>query len=308
MLRNIKKEIADFAASLGIKHIGVCSAERDEELLFFLEKRRSEGKECEFTESDLQKRVSPKFLLNDAKSVIVCLFPYYRDDFSGDGNISRYATVTDYHQLALEKLSKLADFLKKENQNCECICHTDSGVLADRHLAYRAGLGFYGKNNCLINDELGSYFFIGYIVTTLFIEPDMPLEKGCADCGECIKKCPGNALGENFSFNPQMCISYITQIKETSEIQNELLKRQNSVWGCDVCQDVCPHNRGLSNTALAEFSLNSISNLDFEEISKMSNRQFRKTYKNFAFSWRGKDVILKNFVGGTYVKQRKDNG
>lgn len=303
-----KQNIIDYAASIGIKHVGVCGVEVDEELLRILKKRRKESCECEFTESDLNLRVSPKHVLKDAKSVIVCLFPYYKNDFPKECNISRYASVTDYHLVALNKLEQIVNFISENSENCQCVCFSDTGVLSDRQLAYRAGLGFFGKNNCLINKELGSYFFIGYILTTLDLECDKPSELKCFECGECIRKCPGKALGENFTFNPQKCISYITQIKELQGFQTELLKNQKSVYGCDVCQDVCPHNKGLENTCLKEFLENQLNRLDYNELSEMSNRQFKKHYKKFAFSWRGKDVILKNFVGGTYVKQRKDNG
>ena len=307
MFKNKKEKIFDFANSIGIESIGVCDAEFDEKLFSLLTARRVNGGESDFTHKDLILRSTPKNVLEGAKSVVVCLFPYYKKDFK-EKNISRYATVTDYHKVAILKLNMIAEYIESEIEKCNCLCFSDTGVLPDRYLAYKAGLGFFGKNNCLINKKYGSFFFIGYIVTTCLLEPDYPLDETCLNCGACMESCPGGAIKENFVFSPQKCVSNITQLKEIDSAQKEILSKQNSVYGCDICQNVCPHNQGLKDTFMKEFAENKISGLDYENLKEMSNNEFKRKYKNFAFSWRGKDVILKNFIGGTYVKQRKNNG
>ncbi len=307
MLKNNKESIFDFAKTIGIKNIGVCDAEFDGELFDILKKRRAENSECDFTNADLVLRSSPSLVLDGAKSVIVCLFPYYKQDFS-KGNISRYAALFDYHKVALPKLKQIANFIDKNIEKSDSLCFCDTGASVDRFLAYKAGLGYFGKNNCLINDELGSYFFVGYIITTCDIEKDTPVIKSCLNCGKCIKSCPGGAIGEDFSFNPQKCVSYITQLKELTDEQESILKNQDSVYGCDICQETCPHNEAIGDTCMPEFLTDTMTNLAYNDLEQMSARRFKKEYDNFAFSWRGKDVILKNFVGGTYVKQRKNNG
>ena len=131
------------------------------------------------------------------KSAIVCLFPYYCGDEGG--NISLYARGLDYHLVINEKLSPAVNFIKQLCPGTDCSVFADIGPEVDRKLAFNAGLGFYGKNGMLINDDYGSYFFIGYILTDLYLEPDSPLDKTCMGCNLCIKSCPGNALGEKFS-------------------------------------------------------------------------------------------------------------
>lgn len=307
MLKSKKQKILSYAKTLGINYVGICDAGFDEKLFAILKKRRENNSECSFTHEDLMLRCSPDLVLKGAKSVVVCLFPYYNECVL-PRNISRYSAITDYHKVVLPKLNLIAEYINTHVEKCEYKCFSDTGVSVDRFLAYKAGLGFFGKNNCLINDDLGSFFFIGYIITTCELEQDIPLEKSCFNCGECIKKCPGGALDKDFNFNPQRCVSYITQLKDITDEQTEMLSQQKSVYGCDICQDVCPHNRRLKHTALKEFEENIITELCYDDLIEISNKKFRNQYKNFAFSWRGKDVILKNFVGGTYVKQRKDNG
>lgn len=307
MLKSKREKLFSYAKSIGINHIGICDAEFDESLFSILNKRRSYNAECSFTHNDLILRSSPKLLLENAKSVIVCLFPYYKSNFI-EGNLSRYATITDYHKIANLKLESIAQYLNSEIEKCSCKFFSDTGPLVDRFLAYKAGLGFFGKNNCLINDDYGSFFFIGYIVTDCEFELSTPLNITCINCGECIKKCPAGALGDNYLFLPQKCISYITQLKDITKEQEKILSNQKSVYGCDICQNVCPHNHNIKDTCMNEFTENEITEINYDDLLKMSNNKFRKEYKNFAFSWRGKDVILKNFTGGTYVKQRKDNG
>ena len=307
MSKNKTEQIRDFAKSIGINHLGVCDAGYDKALYNILKNRRDSELECEFTNDDLLLRSSPDLVLKNAKSVIVCLFPYYKKDFS-KGNISRYATLFDYHKVIIPKLNNIADFINKNIEESENLCFCDTGTSVDRYLAYKAGLGYFGKNNCLINDELGSYFFIGYVITTCEFEANTPIKKSCINCNRCIEACPGKALKDNFLFNPQNCVSYITQLKKITISQETILKEQSSVYGCDVCQEVCPHNSTLKDTCMPEFLADKIINLNYDDLIEMSNNKFRKQYSNFAFSWRGKDVILKNFVGGTYVKQLKNNG
>ena len=278
MSKSKKQKIIDYAKTIGINYLGVCDAHFDKNLYAILNKRREEGKECDFTHEDLLLRSSPDLVVPGAKSVIVCLFPYHKQSFTR-GNISRYASVTDYHKVALSKLDLVAGYINENIEKCECLCFSDTGTCVDRFLAYKAGLGFFGKNNCLINDELGSFFFVGYIITTCEIDCDLPLFATCIDCGECIKNCPGGALDNNYCIDPNKCISYITQIKEMSKEQEELLSKQNSVYGCDVCQDVCPHNKNLKDTILKEFAENEINELCYDEFCDMSNKSFRKKYK-----------------------------
>lgn len=229
------------------------------------------------------------------KAALVFLFPYYAGDFPGV--ISAYARGADYHKVVRSYLEKICRFIENEtgldfSGNIFC----DISPYSDREIAYMAGLGFYGKNHMLINPTLGSYFFIGYIITEgLKLTSDTPLETSCAGCGKCIAACPGGALTDNFY--AEKCASNISQKKgELTQEEENILLKSGFIWGCDKCQSVCPHNSSLSLTPIPEFRDNLIYDLRQEDLEPLSERQFRKKYCNKAFTWRGKKPLLRNII------------
>lgn len=226
-----------------------------------------------------------------SKSAVVALFPYY---VKGEtGNLSMYARGTDYHLVAEEKLKKIEEFLIELGAS-ETLIHADKGGLDDRKVAYDAGLGFVGKNGMLICDEYGSYFFIGQVLHNLDIEPDTPVLQSCLSCGACIKSCPGGALSAD-GFVIEKCLSEISQKKgELTEHEKGMMINNGLCWGCDVCQSVCPHNRGLETIAMPEFLGDRITMLTPFDVQGLSNREFKEKYGRYAFSWRGKGVLQRN--------------
>ncbi len=225
-----------------------------------------------------------------SRSAFVCLFPY----FGGyeKGNLSVYAYSTDYHAVTKAKLGEICRFLKTELSAEEAEGFSDIGPSVDKDLAFRAGLGFYGKNTLMINPRLGSYFFIGYVLTDVFLEPDKPLSMDCGLCGRCVCACPGNALENGFDIS--RCASAINQKKGVlSEEETEILKRAGYAFGCDICQKVCPHNQDPP-PPMEEFTKNRIFNLTEDMLEGLSNREFKEKYGGYAFAWRGKNVLLRN--------------
>lgn len=293
-VNRMKEKIKAYAKTLDIEFTGIAPADPMPALKELLENRRRAFGLPAFEEPDLDKRTVPELTLPDAKSIIVCLFPYFSSDKSGC-NISKYACIPDYHTVVIERLNKLCDFIKQFKPDASLNPFADTGPLADKYLAFLAGLGFWGKNTLLINEKYGSYVFIGYIITDLALPLDKPLDKTCLGCGNCIRSCPGGALADGFCFNAEACVSYITQLKTITPEQKQILSAQESVYGCDVCQDVCPHNQNIPETPISEWKKQKLCGLEKEKIAAMSKREFKRVYKDFPFSWRGKDALLKNF-------------
>lgn len=289
----MKEKIIQYAQKLNIEYVGVAPVREYDDLREKLERRRKKYTASQFEEKDTDIRCNPKLSYPWAKSIIVCLFPYYTGEDEGS-NISKYARIPDYHKVAKNKLTLISEYIVKEIPNAKTLCFADTGVLHDRYLAYLAGLGFMGCNTMLINEKYGTYFFIGYIVTDLELEADKPQDKKCKLCGKCISACPGKALDGEF-LDCEKCVSYITQLKEITDTQAEILKKQDKVYGCDKCQEVCPHNENPVLTPIKEFYKKRVVNLNRTELFNMSNREFKEKYNEFPFSWRGKAVILKNF-------------
>lgn len=224
--------------------------------------------------------------MENAKSIIVYLTAY-KTDCKAE-NLSCYACGEDYHSVCMQISKKICDYL--ESGGYRALAFTDNGPLGERALALEAGLGIRGENGFVINKKYGTYTFISYIITDCPLEKSQPLTGECLKCGKCIKACPGGALGETFS--EEKCASFITQKKgELSEKEKTILKKANSAWGCDICQNVCPMNKNATQTKLKPFRENLISKLEKENIS---GREFKRKYSGRAFTWRGKAVIDRN--------------
>ena len=290
----MKEQIKAYARNLKIEYTGIAPADAMPELGSYLEERQAKYGGLPMTNADMETRINPAKTMPEAKSIIVCLFPYANGG-GGAKNVSKYARIPDYHRVAGAYLRKICDFIREKEPNCRLMPFADNGPLVDKYLAYRAGLGFFGKNTLLINETYGSFCFIGYIITDLPLQADTPLERTCQNCGACMEHCPGKALGENFDFCVQNCVSYITQTKTINEDQRHILDSQPYIYGCDLCQDVCPHNRNVPKTPIPEFSVPTLQHLEKNDIELLSGREFKQKYASYPFSWCGKGAVLKNF-------------
>jgi epoxyqueuosine reductase QueG len=250
-----------------------------------------ESNPCPFTAANVEERLLGTSLFTP-KSAIVCLFPYYVEH-KDPSNLSRYTWATDYHLVINEYLKKLIEKLQIINTDAQFSIHCDTSPLADRYMAYLAGLGFYGKNNCFISPKWGSYVVIGTILTTLELEPDTPLTQSCMECNRCITACLGQCLGHD-EFKFDTCKSYLTQKKgELTSEEEHIIAKTPLVFGCDVCQEVCPHNKDISTTPIPEFQ--SVEPyIDIDELDSLTNKEFKAKYGHRAFSWRGKKILMRN--------------
>lgn len=227
------------------------------------------------------------FCRHKGKSAVCCLFPYYKE--GEKSRLSVYARPIDYHITAKAKLKELmADFDKN------ALIFADTGPAGEDILvAQKCGLGVRGRNTLLINEEIGSWFFIGYALTELDFTPSAPKEGTCLNCRLCERSCPGGALsGGKIDIN--LCASHLTQKKGALTSDEErIIKKSGFIFGCDICQSVCPLNKGKGE-CMDEFKENRILSLDGEKLSSMSGREFMREYKERAFSWRGKAPLLRN--------------
>lgn len=246
-----------------------------------------------FTPEDIEERLGANTLLPGAKSAIVLLFPY-KPSAPEPGNIALYARARDYHRINHTYLRRLAEMLTTLSPDAQFYPLVDTSPLVDRWLAWQAGLGFYGKNHCLIHPKYGSFFTIGALLTTLSLTPDTPIPSQCGDCRRCIDACPGKALSKT-GFSPWHCKSYLTQKKEdlTAE-ETAIIQKTPLIFGCDECQLCCPWNRHAAPSPLPEIREGRIPHLTEEELSALSGRAFDRTYKDYAFAWRGKKILLRN--------------
>lgn len=223
-------------------------------------------------------------LPQNSKSVIVACFPYLLSEENyHKSNVSKYAAVTDYHTVAMSRLNSAVTKLKEIYPQNEFSAFADNSPIPEVSAACKSGLGVRGMNSLLITEEYGSYVFIGEIVTDLEITQVESEEKKCMGCKKCIGLCPSGALSEN-AFDKSVCLSEITQKKgELSESETKLMKECGCVWGCDICQDVCPMNKNAAVTKIEEFLFSPLAYV--ESGCGLDGR---------AYEWRGRKVIERN--------------
>lgn len=297
-------EIKKLAKELGIDFCGVTDYKISDFKKNILFKRREKNLESPFQERDLNLRLDPNHILQDYKSIIVIGMNYYNESLKklpkSHGRLSISSYGEDYHNVLKDKLEELALLISKE-KTFKYLNFVDTGSLIDRELAYLSGIGYYGKNNSIITEK-GSFIFIGYMITDLELKLDKPQLKDCGDCRLCIKACPTNALIDSYKFDYKKCISYLTQTKEYKGISHK--KIGESIFGCDICQLVCPKNKGIEETKEERFKT-IYKSIDIEELVEMSNREFKNKYGIISASWRGKNILLRNGIINLYNKNEK---
>ncbi len=222
-----------------------------------------------------------------ACSVIVLAFPYYTGEHSPK-NISRYAMIPDYHLVAGEYLRRICEHLRELFPSNHFEGFVDNSPLREVSCGQAAGLGVIGDNGLLIHPTYGSYLFLGEIVTDLPLVPNQPMGTGCLHCGACRRACPQGALQNNCSVELSLCRSHISQKKgELTPEEQEQLIQGGLIWGCDICNDVCPMNRNVTLTPIPEFLESLVPYLNEEQVLALLDRR--------AYNYRGKKTILRNY-------------
>ncbi|XOV65940.1 MAG: tRNA epoxyqueuosine(34) reductase QueG [Fluviicola sp.] len=237
------------AKELGFMYCGVSKAdflrEEAERLESWLQ-RDYHGK-MSYMANHFDKRLDPRLLVDDAKSVVSLLLNYYPEETQVDSDapkISKYAFGKDYHFVIKDKLKSLMHFIHEEIGEVGGRVFVDSAPVMDKVWAAKSGLGWIGKNSNLIHPKQGSFFFVAELILDLELEPDGPMKDYCGTCTKCIDACPTDAIVEPYVVDGSKCISYLTIELKDALIPGHF-KDQMDGWmfGCDVCQDVCPWNR-----------------------------------------------------------------
>jgi epoxyqueuosine reductase len=277
------------AKELGFFYCGISKADFLTEEAPRLEKWLKENRNgsMDYMSNHFDKRLDPRLLVDDAKSVVSLLLNYYPSEIQSDSEapkISKYAYGEDYHFVIKDKLKILFQFIQDEIGEVGGRVFVDSAPVMDKAWAKKSGLGWIGKNSNLIHPKHGSFFFIAELIIDLELEEDGPIKDYCGTCTRCIDACPTEAIIEPYVVDGSKCISYLT-----IELKDQLLpsefkgKMDNWMFGCDVCQDVCPwnrfskpHNEPLFNPKV---SLLDFSKSDWKDLSQ---EIFQQIFKNSA--------------------------
>ncbi|MCR2804458.1 tRNA epoxyqueuosine(34) reductase QueG [Paenibacillus soyae] len=300
----LKQEMKDAAWDLGIDAIGVASPDPFTTLKERLIRHRVLGRESGFEEPDLDKRTDPSQLFDQPKSIIAIAVAYpskLKDPPKSEpgarrGIMSRSAWGEDYHKVLRNRLARLEEWLKERVPSLRAESMVDTGELSDRAVAERAGIGWSAKNCSIISPELGSWVYLGEMITNLPLPPDEPVTEGCGTCTKCIDACPTNALVGPGELDAKKCISFITQTK--GMVEDEYMRKiGNRLYGCDTCQIVCPENRGKNWTRHPELQPdNELAKPLLLPLLTIGNREFQERYGATSSAWRGKKPIQRNAI------------
>lgn len=302
----LKEKIIAESKKIGIDKIGFTTAEPFDYLKDSLIEQREAGHTSGFEHQVIDERIYPEKTFENPKSIIAIALAYptrIHEEVPRDekrGQFARASWGIDYHNILKDRLERLIDFIQteatseQEAEQWRFAPQVDTGELVDVAVAQRAGLGFIGKNGLLITEEYGSFVYLGEIITNIQFEPDKPVPNGCGDCTRCITGCPTGALLGDGRMNAKKCLSYQTQTKGMMPKEYRR-KIRNTIYGCDICQLVCPYNKGKD----FHFHQEMEPKLDevFPKLVPMlsiSNKEFKAQFGHLAGSWRGKKPLQRN--------------
>lgn len=303
---SLKEKIIAESKRLGIDKIGFASAEPFYELEASLHEQRARGYNSGFEHQIVEERIYPEKTFENPQTIIAIALAYptkIQEEIPKDekrGMFARASWGIDYHDILRDRLEKLIAFIQEQATDLQqkndwrFAPQVDTGELVDVAVAQRAGLGFIGRNGLLITKEYGSFVYLGEIVTNIQFEVDEPVAFGCGDCMRCVTACPTNALLGDGRMNAKRCLSYQTQTKGMMP-EEYRKKMRNVVYGCDICQLVCPYNKGK------DFHFHEEMEPKVDEVYpklkpmlSLSNKQFREQFGHLAGSWRGKKPLQRN--------------
>ena len=305
MLFELQQAVRDYAESIGIDKIGFTTAAPFRELKNRLKRQQELGYQSGFEEKDLDKRTEPALLLDQAESIIAIAIAYPSKMANSPkgkkgerrGIFCRASWGTDYHTVLREKLRLLEGIYFGTCTSCKSRSMVDTGELADRAVAERAGIGWSAKNCSIITPEFGSYVYLGEMITNIPFAPDVPMEDECGDCTLCLDACPTGALIQGGQLNAQRCIAFLNT-DENSQSQRSSVQRL--VIGYTAVIHVKRFVRKIKESIICISKLfNRIQNWlshFFNQYLGLSNREFKEKFGHVSGSWRGKNPIQRNAI------------
>lgn len=288
-------EVERIKERLGFHDLALVPARRLDAMASVFAKRKEAGEMLPIEPEDINARMDPTESLPSAKSIFVAFeqLPFAEEEpesKKGYGRLASFSRDTDYHLLLNEKMDRLEDYLKSEYPNVEYARQVDTGPLYERGFAAMTGKGFIGRNGSFIHRRLGSYVAIGLLLTNLEGGEIFATEGECGDCRACVDACPGKAIEPTGILHPGRCRSWITQ-KRGELTEGERAVMADWLYGCDVCQLVCPKNKGIE--AFFE-SRDPVHYIYLDGLEEETNRSFKTRYGRLSGSWRGKKQWVKN--------------
>jgi epoxyqueuosine reductase len=277
--------VIEKAKQVGFDLVGFAKADElkneSKNLKEWLDKDYQAG--MDYMDKNFEKRKDVKQILPKAQSVISLGLNYYTpEEYSNqinNGKISGYAWGKDYHLIIWAMLDELENELKNFDPKFESISYIDTGPVMDKAWAVRAGIGWLGKHTNVINREIGSWFFIANIITNYEFNYSVPIPDFCGTCTACIDACPTSAIVQEYVVDANKCISYLT-IENKQEISEEFKgKFDNWLFGCDICQDVCPWNQKFPIETLIKDLHPKNKELNIDEVIEMSEEEFKIKFK-----------------------------
>lgn len=290
----IKESIVLKSKDIGFGDVGFASTKPFDDTLFHYKSRMKRGMSCELESRDNPDVMADVTLFyEEAKTIVVVLEPYRPYEHIkkvGYGWIASGAAEVDYHVVVHKKLVELSEHLLS-NYDIHSKAVVDTSPLSDRAMAIRAGLGIIRRNGMFYHNKFGSYCYIGALLIDMDLsgEEKISPKDPCGRCRKCVEFCPGNAISGNYEINSNFCISYLTQKKQLEPVEEPLIG--NYVYGCDICQSVCPANRGIDYKKNESFVSHSVS---IDDMLEISNRAFKESYHLSTCGWRGKKMLQRN--------------
>jgi len=288
-VHQLAAEIKSFGRQLGFDLIGIASAEPSQYRDYFrnwLDEGRAGS--MGYLHNRFEERTDPATYVPGAQSVICVAMNYHvpLESAPQEGphaRVARYALGDDYHELIKKRLHALADRIRQLAPEAQTRAAVDTAPVMEKELAARAGIGWLGKNTCIINEEIGSWVFLGEIITTLPLPPDEPAIDRCGTCTRCIEACPTQAITEPYRLDASRCISYLTIEHRTPLDQSMGSELTNWIYGCDICQDVCPWNKRAPESGEEAFRPRFASGMiDLTELLGWNEEQYRTTLRSSA--------------------------